>query len=1082
MNRKAFQEATVQHALRRLRDPRGSGRFLVADEVGLGKTLVAQGVIDGLRHPERPLNVFYICSSLTIANQNSERLLELLEPDERKVARVPVDRLTLAPKVADSTLRRKKAFNLFTLTPGTMPTKRGSGRADERAVIRYVLRQAVPGLRRRKTVSARLRRNVDPANWIWHKREARRQLSDELSGRFVDRFRRFLAEQLGLARAARQSTLEREILDRIEGDALGCLRSALTLASLDRLRPDLLIFDEFQRFFDMLAPTDDPDADMTAYDIMERILAGPASAGGAAPRVLLLSATPYPPFARWAEGGHRRHQEQLFRLLAFLFRGKIQVLRDLREDFNRYGDLLRTAPIGSTEILEVKRRIEQHLTHVMARTERDIVGDGSYVARPPRYEASPLDPLDIRVFANLSNAARADHRQMAEALWSSIPYPLQMMSDDEYVLRRHARPAALAGPARVGELRLPDVRRYRRLHLPSPRLRALLQDVPPRLLALPWVPPSLPWWKLGGLFRGLDQGSSPVSLGKTLLFARFRAVPRALAGVLSYEAERYAFASTERGRGVNYDYLARRRSKREGDARPVAGLRPQPAASFDFPASTKRDAALRLVPMFLAMPTLARLGDPLRLSRIAKRSVTWEEAKREVRAELIRRLGGTEPRRHPRPVWRWVLTLEQRQPTWSTLVQGWLGWAKDADLRLHRAAARTVRNFAEETSFPREERPCEAEVDELAELALAGPGNVLFRATARVFGWSLAPARVERLTATSVECLRGYLDTPEFHLLFATGAKRHRHPEAVRQVIWDGNLESVLDEYLAHLCGLGVEAPPQGREEQAFDALSIALSIRASSIEVRRIATRKKRFRLRCHAALPLRLARDEVAFGPGRAGAGPRHLRADFVRVAFNSPFRPFVLPTTSIGQEGLDFHVYCDHVVHWDVPWNPVAVEQREGRVRRYASLAVRRALASDVRVPLQPGVSPWVALGREAAQRFTNPKDGGLSPWWVHPATEIKRTVYTPPLSRLRHDMERRLQELALYRLTLGQPDQEALIQALGRRLNEAGRGGQTALSTWLRQAIINLSPYAAITSDAKNYARQNHVPGSLLRQAR
>jgi len=30
-------------------------------------------------------------------------------------------------------------------------------------------------------------------------------------------------------------------------------------------------------------------------------------------------------------------------------------------------------------------------------------------------------------------------------------------------------------------------------------------------------------------------------------------------------------------------------------------------------------------------------------------------------------------------------------------------------------------------------------------------------------------------------------------------------------------------------------------------------------------------------------------------------------VRIAFNSPFRPFVLATTSVGQEGLDFHQYC-------------------------------------------------------------------------------------------------------------------------------------------------------------------------------
>ena len=40
----------------------------------------------------------------------------------------------------------------------------------------------------------------------------------------------------------------------------------------------------------------------------------------------------------------------------------------------------------------------------------------------------------------------------------------------------------------------------------------------------------------------------------------------------------------------------------------------------------------------------------------------------------------------------------------------------------------------------------------------------------------------------------------------------------------------------------------------------------------------------------------------------------------------------STSIGQEGLDFHTYCHAVVHWNLPSNPVDMEQREGRVHRY------------------------------------------------------------------------------------------------------------------------------------------------------
>src|SRR5437763_14932821 len=76
--RKRFQEASVLHAVSRLIDASGSRRFLVADEVGLGKTLVAQGILQYLAERRSHLNVFYVCSSLTIANQNRGKLLEVL--------------------------------------------------------------------------------------------------------------------------------------------------------------------------------------------------------------------------------------------------------------------------------------------------------------------------------------------------------------------------------------------------------------------------------------------------------------------------------------------------------------------------------------------------------------------------------------------------------------------------------------------------------------------------------------------------------------------------------------------------------------------------------------------------------------------------------------------------------------------------------------------------------------------------------------------------------------------------------------------------------------------------------------------
>ena len=85
------------------------------------------------------------------------------------------------------------------------------------------------------------------------------------------------------------------------------------------------------------------------------------------------------------------------------------------------------------------------------------------------------------------------------------------------------------------------------------------------------------------------------------------------------------------------------------------------------------------------------------------------------------------------------------------------------------------------------------------------------------------------------------------------------------------------------------------------------------------------------------------LRFGHIRTDDG-EHVSQDAVRAAFNSPFRPFVLASTSIGQERLDFHPWCHRLIHWNLPGNPVDLEQREGRIHRYKGHAVRRNVAAS------------------------------------------------------------------------------------------------------------------------------------------
>ena len=107
---------------------------------------------------------------------------------------------------------------------------------------------------------------------------------------------------------------------------------------------------------------------------------------------------------------------------------------------------------------------------------------------------------------------------------------------------------------------------------------------------------------------------------------------------------------------------------------------------------------------------------------------------------------------------------------------------------------------------------------------------------------------------------------------------------------------------------------------------------------------------------------------------AESRASRKTSVRESFNSPFWPFVLATTSIGQEGLDFHLYCRDVMHWNLPSNPVDLEQREGRINRFDGLVVRRNVLHDYPLSVIPQgrreavkrVGPSIPTGRKTSAR--------------------------------------------------------------------------------------------------------------------
>lgn len=122
---KGFQRDAVEHVIDQLyRAPSSSGRFLVADETGLGKSIIARGVIasaiaelQSVAHIDR-IDVVYICSSTDLAKQNLRRLNVTGDPHIGITSRLTLLALE-SHRLASASTPSGKKVNLISFTPGT---------------------------------------------------------------------------------------------------------------------------------------------------------------------------------------------------------------------------------------------------------------------------------------------------------------------------------------------------------------------------------------------------------------------------------------------------------------------------------------------------------------------------------------------------------------------------------------------------------------------------------------------------------------------------------------------------------------------------------------------------------------------------------------------------------------------------------------------------------------------------------------------------------------------------------------------------------------------------------------------------
>ena len=191
-----------------------------------------------------------------------------------------------------------------------------------------------------------------------------------------------------------------------------------------------------------------------------------------------------------------------------------------------------------------------------------------------------------------------------------------------------------------------------------------------------------------------------------------------------------------------------------------------------------------------------------------------------------------------------------------------------------------------------------------------------------------------------------------------------------------GNFRSVLDEYI-HMI---LEEEHIRKEELKKTIVrgnrSFLGLLKQNYFSVIEQYMKGNQFKIKVHTA-DMKNMYIYTGFAQGISGEEEKTSNQKAIKnklICFNSPFRPFVFTSTSVGAEGLDFHWYCRNIYHWALEKNPEKFQQKEGRINRYHCHCVRQNLGRDF------ATKGWDEIYKYA-QEHSDEGDNPFWPEWVY-----------------------------------------------------------------------------------------------------